>query len=105
MIYRLFITLSIVLLLFAGLSPAQDGDKRLMSLTELMNAMANHSGYMFPLVDTTMEFDPTSADSLFSYLTLEVIDDSTYTAILEGFLGWFLLSIFSVSLISQILQN
>ena len=28
-----------------------------------------------------------------------------YLAILEGFLGWFLLSIFSVSLISQILQN
>ncbi|PCH99337.1 MAG: hypothetical protein COB85_00090 [Bacteroidetes bacterium] len=28
-----------------------------------------------------------------------------YVAILEGFLGWFLLSIFSVSLISQILQN
>ena len=30
---------------------------------------------------------------------------SRYVAILEGFLGWFLLSIFSVSLISQILQN
>jgi|GEM_PF-6551689 len=28
-----------------------------------------------------------------------------YIAILEGFLGWFLLSIFSVSLISQIIQN
>ncbi|MFP5471290.1 MAG: ion channel [Bacteroidia bacterium] len=28
-----------------------------------------------------------------------------YVAILEGFLGWFLLTIFSVSLISQILQN
>ena len=27
-----------------------------------------------------------------------------YAAIAEGFLGWFLLSIFSVSLISQILQ-
>lgn len=30
---------------------------------------------------------------------------SRYITILEGFLGWFLLSIFSVSLISQILQN
>ena len=30
---------------------------------------------------------------------------SRYVAIVEGFLGWFLLSIFSVSLISQILQN
>lgn len=30
---------------------------------------------------------------------------SRYLAILEGFLGWFLLSIFSVSLISQILQG
>lgn len=30
---------------------------------------------------------------------------SRYTAILEGFIGWFLLSIFSVSLISQILKN
>ena len=28
-----------------------------------------------------------------------------YITILEGFLGWFLLSIFSVSLISQILQS
>ncbi len=28
-----------------------------------------------------------------------------YVAILEGFIGWFLLSMFSVSLISQILQN
>ncbi|MDF1549383.1 MAG: ion channel, partial [Bacteroidales bacterium] len=30
---------------------------------------------------------------------------SRYMAILQGFLGWFLLSIFSVSLINQILQN
>jgi len=30
---------------------------------------------------------------------------SRYITILEGFLGWFLLSIFSVSLISQMLQN
>ena len=30
---------------------------------------------------------------------------SRYMTILEGFIGWFLLSIFSVSLISQILQN
>ena len=29
---------------------------------------------------------------------------SRYVAIIEGFIGWFLLSIFSVSLISQILQ-
>jgi len=30
---------------------------------------------------------------------------SRYMTILEGFLGWFLLSIFSVSLISQIIQS
>jgi len=36
---------------------------------------------------------------------IPVIGISRYVAILEGFLGWFLLSIFSVSLISQILQN
>ncbi len=30
---------------------------------------------------------------------------SRYIVILEGFLGWFLLSVFSVSLISQILQS
>ena len=29
---------------------------------------------------------------------------SRYVAIIQGFIGWFLLSIFSVSLISQILQ-
>ncbi|MCB0409036.1 MAG: two pore domain potassium channel family protein, partial [Flavobacteriales bacterium] len=36
---------------------------------------------------------------------IPVVGVSRYVAILEGFLGWFLLSIFSVSLISQILQN
>lgn len=36
---------------------------------------------------------------------IPVVGISRYVAILEGFLGWFLLSIFSVSLISQILQN
>ena len=34
---------------------------------------------------------------------IPVVGVSRYVAILEGFLGWFLLSIFSVSLISQIL--
>jgi uncharacterized protein YjbI with pentapeptide repeats len=36
---------------------------------------------------------------------IPVVGISRYVAILEGFLGWFLLSIFSVSLISQIIQN
>jgi hypothetical protein len=36
---------------------------------------------------------------------IPVVGVSRYVAILEGFLGWFLLSIFSISLISQILQN
>jgi hypothetical protein len=36
---------------------------------------------------------------------IPVVGVSRYVAILEGFLGWFLLSIFSVSLISQIIQN
>lgn len=36
---------------------------------------------------------------------IPVVGLSRYIAIIEGFLGWFLLSIFSVSLIGQILQN
>ena len=35
---------------------------------------------------------------------IPVVGVSRYLAIIEGFIGWFLLSIFSVSLISQILQ-
>lgn len=36
---------------------------------------------------------------------IPVTGASRYLAIIEGFIGWFLLSIFSVTLISQILQN
>jgi hypothetical protein len=43
--------------------------------------------------------------STLGFGTIPVKGASRYITILEGFLGWFLLSIFSVSLISQILQN
>ncbi len=43
--------------------------------------------------------------STLGFGTIPVKGASRYITILEGFLGWFLLSIFSVSLISQMLQN
>jgi len=43
--------------------------------------------------------------STLGFGTIPVKGASRYITILEGFLGWFLLSIFSVSLISQMIQN
>jgi hypothetical protein len=46
-----------------------------------------------------------NAFSTLGFGTIPVKGASRYITIIEGFLGWFLLSIFSVSLISQMLQN
>ncbi len=46
-----------------------------------------------------------NAFSTLGFGAIPVKGVSRYITILEGFLGWFLLSIFSVSLISQMLQN
>lgn len=46
-----------------------------------------------------------NAFSTLGFGAIPVKGVSRYIPILEGFLGWFLLSIFSVSLISQMLQN
>jgi hypothetical protein len=46
-----------------------------------------------------------NAFSTLGFGAIPVKGISRYITILEGFLGWFLLSIFSVSLISQMLQN
>ena len=46
-----------------------------------------------------------NAFSTLGFGAIPVKGTSRYITILEGFLGWFLLSIFSVSLISQMLQN
>ncbi len=46
-----------------------------------------------------------NAFSTLGFGAIPVKGVSKYITILEGFLGWFLLSIFSVSLISQMLQN
>ena len=46
-----------------------------------------------------------NAFSTLGFGAIPVKGASRYITILEGFLGWFLLSIFSVSLISQMLQN
>lgn len=46
-----------------------------------------------------------NAFSTLGFGTIPVKGASRYITILEGFLGWFLLSIFSVSLISQMIQN
>ena len=46
-----------------------------------------------------------NAFSTLGFGSIPVKGVSRYITILEGFIGWFLLSIFSVSLISQMLQN
>jgi hypothetical protein len=45
-----------------------------------------------------------NAFSTLGFGEIPVLGAARYVAVVEGFLGWFLLSIFSVSLISQILQ-
>ena len=46
-----------------------------------------------------------NAFSTLGFGNIPVQGGARYIAILEGFIGWFLLSIFSVALISQILQG
>jgi Ion channel len=42
--------------------------------------------------------------STLGFGNLPTLGISRYLAIIEGFIGWFLLSIFSVALISQVIQ-
>ncbi|NJO87680.1 MAG: hypothetical protein HC831_00990 [Chloroflexia bacterium] len=59
-------------------------------------------GLVRALNSTTLSVN---AFSTLGFGAIPVKGVSRYITILEGFLGWFLLSIFSVSLISQMLQN
>ena len=59
-------------------------------------------GFIRALNATTLSVN---AFSTLGFGAIPVKGASRYITILEGFLGWFLLSIFSVSLISQMLQN
>ena len=59
-------------------------------------------GFVRALNSTTLSVN---AFSTLGFGAIPVKGVSRYITILEGFLGWFLLSIFSVSLISQMLQN
>ena len=59
-------------------------------------------GFIRALNSTTLSVN---AFSTLGFGAIPVKGVSRYITILEGFLGWFLLSIFSVSLISQMLQN
>lgn len=59
-------------------------------------------GFIRALNSTTLSVN---AFSTLGFGTIPVKGASRYITILEGFIGWFLLSIFSVSLISQMLQN
>ncbi len=59
-------------------------------------------GFVRALNSTTLSVN---AFSTLGFGAIPVRGVSRYITILEGFLGWFLLSIFSVSLISQMLQN
>ncbi len=59
-------------------------------------------GFIRMLNSTTLSIN---AFSTLGFGAIPVKGVSRYITILEGFLGWFLLSIFSVSLISQMLQS
>jgi hypothetical protein len=59
-------------------------------------------GFVRALNSTTLSIN---AFSTLGFGAIPVKGVSRYITIFEGFLGWFLLSIFSVSLISQMLQN
>ena len=59
-------------------------------------------GFVRAINSTTLSIN---AFSTLGFGVIPVKGLSRYITILEGFLGWFLLSIFSVSLISQMLQN
>ncbi len=59
-------------------------------------------GLVRALNSTTLSIN---AFSTLGFGAIPVKGISRYITILEGFLGWFLLSIFSVSLISQMIQN
>ena len=59
-------------------------------------------GFVRGLNSTTLSIN---AFSTLGFGSIPVKGVSRYITILEGFIGWFLLSIFSVSLISQMLQN
>lgn len=59
-------------------------------------------GFVRALNSTTLSIN---AFSTLGFGAIPVRGVSRYITIIEGFLGWFLLSIFSVSLISQMIQN
>ncbi|MFA9392796.1 MAG: hypothetical protein ACERKD_23510 [Prolixibacteraceae bacterium] len=59
-------------------------------------------GFVRALNSTTLSIN---VFSTLGFGAIPVKGVSRYITILEGFIGWFLLSIFSVSLISQMLQN
>lgn len=59
-------------------------------------------GFVRALNSTTLSIN---VFSTLGFGAIPVKGVSRYITILEGFLGWFLLSIFSVSLISQMIQN
>lgn len=61
--------------------------------------------FLFSIKGLNALFLSINAFSTLGFGDIPVRGFSRYLAILEGFIGWFLLSIFSVSLISQILQG
>jgi hypothetical protein len=73
----------------------------LVVITSLLIYMI-YLGFVRALNSTTLSIN---AFSTLGFGAIPVKGVSRYITILEGFLGWFLLSIFSVSLISQMLQN
>jgi hypothetical protein len=71
----------------------------------LFSGMLIYSSYLIGVKLINSAILSLNAFSTLGFGDIPVTGISRYVAIMEGFLGWFLLSIFSVTLISQIIQS
>lgn len=79
--------------------------KRVVSSAIIAFSVTSYLIYLFTVRAVNSIILSVNTFSTLGFGDIPVTGISRYLAILEGFLGWFLLSIFSVSLISQILQG
>ena len=73
--------------------------------TTVLIGLMGYLGYLFIVRSLNSLILSLNTFTTLGFGEIPVTGLSRYVAILEGFLGWFLLSIFSVSLIGQILQS
>ena len=86
---------------WVDLSPGQ----RLITGSKVFVGLVVYLGYLILVKAMNALILSINAFSTLGFGNIPVKSAIRYFTILEGFIGWFLLSIFSVSLISQILQS